>query len=605
MGESVETQALSDIVLAERLRGVAAELGQLEHETERQFLAVGERLQEFVAQAEELGRLAAEATGVTGGAEQAVDLHALASLAQQAGPDLVAWREAIATGAQGLATTAVTLDSLRQTGDRLRRAGRRLAVLGLYTGIEAGRLPSDADHFAGFCQEIRELSDRVAREAAAFRRRVGSASSALTDAHAEVVAGAAACSQAIDRGSETLQCALGSLSEVLQRSEQSAAQMARAAEETSRRVAEVVMLLQFHDIARQRIQHIASALEGLAAEVDRASSCSGAGEMDAVWADAYGVLTVQEGQIAAVVGEAHHTAALVTTSLELIATESGTQAREMSQWGSGDDTSVLASLRSSLAAFAAQLGRALQLGEGIVGSTDEALTAARSLGAWAEQFGPISECIRLLGLNAVIMTARLGSDGQTLSVCADEACAVGAAAQQAIAEVVARLGEVRDQAIGLRERIGAGLAERSARQRELGGVLERSTADLAAMQARVARLAQEAGDRADRLAGEIAATSRGIRFDQDMERNLDRARQQLIEVRAARCPDGNGAVAGTHLEELGSRYTMAGERVVHGDVVRTLTGERPAGTEALWAAPGEAGPRDGGDDDLGDNVELF
>jgi hypothetical protein len=135
---------------------VAAELSSLAISTERDFLRIGEQLQEIVTRAQEqrsnIAGLVDEVAGKTG--------ESLAGTFKE----IVHWtgHTAEATnGAQWLSELASVVRAVRDPLHALNKAVRTLRVMGVVTRIESARLGAQATSFDALARDVVTLAESI------------------------------------------------------------------------------------------------------------------------------------------------------------------------------------------------------------------------------------------------------------------------------------------------------------------------------------------------------------------------------------------------------------------------------------------------------------
>lgn len=603
-----------------RLRVVAEQLGHLSSETEQEFLAVGQRLYGFAASAQELSGLAGGAAAAASGAEGKGDLSGLTQVAQEAFADLLEWQRDIAASHRRLGELRPELRKLTQVGRDLHKIARHLRMVGLYTAIEAASISEGGTRLNSFHMEVMRLGERVRDQSDELVGLADVAASAATSAHAEIAKGMREFAVRVEECRRSVDDSVNSLAIILARSDDGTRQMADAAAAISRDVGEVVASLQFHDIARQRIEHVQEAVVEAAEGLSELTGCEDAEAATVAMARGRHALRVQEAQLRAVGEGSREAAEQLVRGLMAIAENCSSQAAAVGAMGSGVGTDIFRELGDDLSGLSRRLEQGRELGERIVQSVAAAVAAAEKMGAWAAQIGAVSREILMLGFNSVVITARLGHQGRTLTVCADEICSLAATATETISDAIRRLERIGQQASCLRDETNAALQVRTERHAALDGALQRSLAELAQVHETVTEARDEVGYRARELSRSISGTLDEIRFDRQMVSQIQDVSGELAEMCELLEATAQTDAGHVDLEDIASRYTMEEELRIHRDVLGGADGAGPEGPSLaaegaavdedddvlLWEMPGDTSedPADAGAD-LGDNVELF
>ncbi|MEZ4527248.1 MAG: methyl-accepting chemotaxis protein [Desulfobacterales bacterium] len=208
--------------------------------------------------------------------------------------------------------------------------------------------------------------------------------------------------------------------------------------EISRQVGEVVVALQFHDIARQKIEHVVMAIR------DAERICRGEREgssPDSALARAHKILFLQTAQLKEVIREiqgAYEKSLLAFRGLDrhveqLVSDISVFETRQRTE-------SRIEERIHALKAGLEQLGDLLSQGRGLekqIKDTAEQVThTASQLSGHIDQVRGISMELHLKALNAVVKSARLAESGQVLEILAQEVSRLSRQSDKFVSNVV-------------------------------------------------------------------------------------------------------------------------------------------------------------------------
>ncbi|HYD68933.1 hypothetical protein [Azospirillum sp.] len=554
----------ADASLAATLRDVAAATTEPFVPAERAILAIGERLCDA---SDALGRL----TSVFETLPHELDHEDVRDTMQHLGAvagTLSGIAGTLADERAALEDLAERAKSVGERAQRLHKTVAAVSVLAVNARIAAAHIEAEREDFSIFTVEIARLTatasgtiDRFAHELERLGGQLRSAAAsqgAFERAHGADLRAAAARLEAC-------------LDAVRRRRDQAAA-AAREIGTRSRRIAEgvsaAVRSLQIGDITRQRAEHVGHALEvlagALAQDGDGGWSAALSEEQRAAVVSA--VCRLQSTQAGRAAAEFEHEIRSLTMALLGLADESraitglGDRLYGAAQQGAG--TSFLADL-------AAELGKA----EALMGTCGEARaevdrvaeTASRSLASLVteiEAVRGIEVDMRLVGLNTALKCGRLGTQGRTLSVIAQELRTYANHTVEDAQAVMAGLREVVGAAEALHRR---GVEQSASRMALLGQETAAAVARLdaigAGLSAALATLEGEGG----RVARVLADTAAGITLHEEVGRALRAAAQRLDALAASEAGgDENAEVVRERvLAVLKGHYTMASERDIH------------------------------------------
>jgi hypothetical protein len=569
------------------LERTAADLEEQSQGAERDFLEIGGKLMEFRSAALRISRNMVELTeSVSGGPGQDVP-NTLARLLGYV-HDMDARFERNVRDLAGVRSSAAHVLAAFQRRGATAQAFRTLCTL---TRIETARLGGAAGGFGDLAEAVAPLSEQLRSSAenvsGVAERLGGSAQSSLESAEGLRGRQVREMRDLITGVAE----ALNSFEEKrLKASDASARQGARY-----RAVCEAidgtVQSIQFHDITRQQVEHIASALREL----------GGAPE-----ARMRPVLRLQGSQLA----NASQTFGAAMDRMERDMQAIAASARAMAEAGErlmggegGERDNFFLRMEER---FTAILKIAAQCGS----AEEEVAARAAGLEANVEEMGEsVSEMrgielqIRRIATNAAISAAHLGSAGDALNVIAEAMHALASESSnetEAAAEALAAMGQAAGKVFGGGGGSGAMLTELRDRTLELHSSSEASF-----------RRVSESATLGAQLSAEIQAMLGGFAAGRRFDAAMQEARAQLERIEAE---VGSAGEAGAQEEIAGfaARYTMEREREVHAGIARgpaappgaALADPEP---DAVPAEPAMAlaGAAEPAGDDLGDNVELF
>jgi len=565
---------------ADRLAKTITDLQSLNGNTEREFLAIGGKLTEFVGGARRLS----------------TDMAALEQIFQEQdrqasevlGRVLERSREMEARAATGDQALSAVRDSARQIGRTFRGFQDTVAsfqVLGSLTRIETARLGASGTEFGYLAAEVATLTQSIE----ASGQRIQEASSALhrqmQDALTQVTGLRASVLDQLPRLIADVTGGMRSVEERHRRAIDVFLRQAAEYKEVSGAFEDLISAVQFHDITRQQIEHVVEALARLRAE--------GSAEPRPVLALQASQLLHAEQVFGSSVGRIEHdlegiaarVREMAGTSQKLLGTSANEQASSVQQ------------LESRLKAILQALATCEQ-GEtetqGVVTRLGE--TVARMRDSVAEM-REIEIRIRRIALNATIRAVQIGDAGNALNVLADVMLRLAADSAKLTDAVAESLDGIAGAASRLSDGRTAGDGAESATRSILSGMTTAISELHASSEAGIVRLNQITAIGArlgDQIQGARASFSAGAMFTE----TILGARSSLEKMCAQYTPSGADLTV-HELDDFAARYTMQAERDVHASVT--------AGNGSL-APEGQPPDRDQPEQEtseFGANVELF
>jgi methyl-accepting chemotaxis protein len=571
-------------------------LRQLTESTEGDFLRLGEQVQEFFIAAQSMTDQGTQVVElVSGQAVQEATRH-LESLVDDT-------KQRFKKSQAGFEQSLKILAAVRKEADLACRplAGFQqmvmgLRVLGISTRMESARLQGQDEGFQFLAEEVSRLSDTIKEQTEGMASQLGS----LTTRLDETLGSMGGLGDSLKNDVGNLVAVVGkSLGELRDRrghSELIAARMAANAREVHANIAEVVSSMQFHDITRQRLEHVREALSTL---ID--------GKPGATPAEVCGLQGALLNHAIEELGQAAQT---MQTSLRGIAGSVRQVAQEARLLMQGEDPQALSFPErleadlSRITDIASQMEQALSrlwnLVESVVGTLEQVGSSLRSIDS-------ISYSIKFVALNAAIKSARLGGQGAALESLAQAIQHLSAEAQTTTKALGGVLDNMGQSARSLRRAMESDAGPGDQTTQILGGVLGSIRSGSAACDKLLGELEHHGRDLARRLEDGAA----GIEFHLSIQAGVSEVMGCFEAFLGNRAEYRHGPIAasgGTAV--LAQRYTMASERQVHQAWSMVTGGSSmpgPVPVEEHKAAPAEqhAGSAPQEHLELGDNVELF
>jgi len=578
---------------------VVKDLEGLNRSTERDFLAVGEKLIEFRAAARRVASDMAALTELISGEQGRNATHALARMLEHSR----ALDVRVEQSGQVLGQVHDRSCRIRIAFSGLRNTVSVFRTLCTLTQIETSRLGSTGADFGDLATEVRPLSESIQSSG----EGVLEASSRLDqDIQTAVRSGTELRTRQLKELPALIAAVIDSLHSLDERRQRAAELSARQAsqyEAVCGAVDDVVRSVQFHDITRQQIEHVVQALGQL-----HTAGESGRGNRGSVPPGARAVLALQSSQLSGAAGIFATSLESMERDLESIAARVQTMAeasRTLMGISADDQDSFFLRLEGHFTAILQMLDTCTQA-QAEVGAT--AAHLAESVGAMRESVAEIRRTeirIRRIATNATIRATHIGAAGNALSVIAEVMQGLALDSSRNTEDVAGALDAMSEAAGRVSGEGGEAASVTNSGTDRVAGEMRHAVAELhSSSESSFSRVNQIATLGA-RLAGDAAAVRGGLTAGPLFAQAVSRARGELDRICAQA---GGGSAAGAdaarvhQLAHLAKQYTMQRERDVHESMTRGLP--LPA-VPVPAQAPAEVSPAALRDGDLGDNVELF
>ena len=572
---------------------VIHDLENLNRLTERDFLAVGEKLMGFRLAARQIAADLAALTELISGEHSRNASHALSRMLDQTAE----------MGAR-VGQSGAALGQVRDLSSRIRQAfaGLRNTVpvfrtLCTLTRIETSRLGNTGAGFGDLAAEVMPLSESVRCSG----ESVLEASSRLDES----------IQCAIEHGSELrlkqlrelpgliagITGGLQSLEERRQRALESSSHQAAQYRVLCDAVDDVVRSVQFHDITRQQIEHVMHALRQLRSPLE-----AGRGSQVTATPGTCAILTLQAAQLSRAAEVFASTVERMERDLENIAGRAQVMAeasRQLMGISADEHDSFFARLEGHFNDILTMLGTCTTAQaemEATAAQLEE--TIGRMRGSVAEIRG-VEIAIQRIATNATIRATHIGAAGDALNVIAEVMQRLALDSNTNTEAVAATLDAMSEAALGVSGGSDGAASAAHAATNEAIDEMRRRVLELNSSNETSFRGMKEIAALGSRLAADIGALRGGFSAGPLFAEVVERAMRELNRI----APPGGQAFAegcavapNRQLADLAESYTMQIQREVHETVVQ---GAAVAGGPI---APSGAAGKDG---DLGDNVELF
>jgi len=557
---------------AAKLGQVIADLGDLNRATERDFLAIGGKLAEFMQAVTAISSELTALVDLLSGECCARASEALASALDRA-------RE-MSAGADG---SSRLLGSMRNEAGRL---GQTLGgfegtvstfhTIGVLTRVETARLGAGAD-FGNLAEDVKLLAGDIQVRIAGALDTAAELIPTIESLLNHVTALEEEQAQDLPAVIAGVLASLASFREIQTRMHGASVHLAARYDAILAAFHNLVVSIQFHDITRQQVEHVREALGRLGSE------------SVPPW-DAAGLLELQSMQLADAGEKFSASVASIVGNLDAIAgsvLEMAGGGRDL--WGLSEDekNSFFLELERGLSAIldgfsgCAEAERATRAASGGMAETTRRMR--RSL----EEIRTIEIQMQWMALNASIRAAHIGAPGNVLGVLAD--------AMQKLASECAQRSDTLAEALGSMSQAATRLSgqDGSAPAGDPDTAVEGMRTAVAGMHswcersfAQIAQVAAHGASLSKDLSAARGAFSVGALF----AAAIGRARGALHEI-AGETPSGRppGAAGASPpgLADFARHYTMQAEREVHQAALKP-TAAAPASAPASLPCPAPA-----------------
>ena len=615
------------------LRDSKAEIDRLNAAMEKEFLSITAQLQDFYGEARVISDLSSSVATQLSGDRITATIEGLCGIL-----DRVKQLESNSRlGAETLNEILGMLDAIQESGMRFRGITRILGVLCVTVQIESARFGNDDIGFDTLAGDIRKLALDIESKFTGILNHSHELGRVIEETVSKIIGADTGRSNREKLILDNIRLALQSLRERHLLSSGTAAGVAERYRKISGNIAEIVTSVQFHDITRQRFEHVGNALvelipgvaglEGekggrLASLFGSFSKKVGPGPVEAVETAnppatpgrMAGICKLQERQLGSSTDSLVEAVESIVGNLRAASSNISDMSREAQQIAGVCDEGghcFLAGLETTLAPVTAALHEHVTANRQLSEAMRSVAAAVSDMATFVKSIEKIGFEINLIALNAIVKAEHIGERGAALGVLAEAVHDLALDTRTQSAQVSDLFKSIATAAEGIVPEIEGG-------KDAPGTVATDLTEDLKLHIETIQHVNEELLDLTSRMdaAGkalalnlEGAASNIGIHrqvadVTESIRTNLGELRAHILQVSGRAGEDMED-----DLNELASTYTMESERTVHHSVTdgrEQPLDAAPAAVVAELPQPLEAEKPDGGEEeDLGDNVELF
>jgi hypothetical protein len=618
-----------------------SELEALVKSTEGDFLAIGDKLQDYYRRSEEISRISASVAQLMTGDEMKSAIDGLR--------DVIGLIRELEDKSRRNATTLqrilAVIGDLNDHLSGFHNIVRSLRILSVSTKIESSRLHGMDMGFHVLAKEVEELALEIESKHSQLLATAGFMRDLV--AHGLLKTSELETRQHVQTGIilDKTVSNLAALTEKHGHSSKCATLIAARCDSICRNIGEVVSSLQFHDITRQRIEHVKEALESVGIEQrpetgrqkrkskhrryiegDPAfgeSSASGrngepvkAGDRRKRLILAVGVCELQIAQLGVARDELVCAVDNILENLRGVAdvvSEIAWETQSMAGTANATGDSFLSEVDAGFSAMTSAFFKYAEANRELSSIMKEAGRTLAEMSANTRSIESVREKMKIISLNSMVKACHIGDEGASLGVLAENSHRLSAQTRQ-MAETVS--GDLRSMTFESETLCGVGKAQDEGEGNDLQRIQELVDGMLTTLRnvnQQITTLLAGVHEKGLNLSNEILKAVKEVDVHRRVGNVIDAVISSLNEMPAphrSSCPMAAQAVA--EISALENSYTMDGEREVHSALLAKREMPVPPGSSppyplanlATFEKAGDS-PHEKHEEDLGGNVELF
>ncbi len=580
-------------------------LRRLAGATEHEFLQIGARMQEIHQQAFDLSGTAQQLVEVASGER----LHALIRRLRE----ILSEMDKYLGQAQSRSSTSRT--TLNAVGDLLKEVGAPLAgvkrmckhlyILEVSIKIESTHIGEMGGEFINLAIDIKKLSQLIKEKVNAIQelRNLLAVSINKNSSHIEAAKEEQDAKAEISRNNTAE--SLGELEAVNGRFSRLGSMISAISAENTSNISTIVQSMQFHDIYRQQVEHVVSAIEGLLpafAALQAADDPTGADSRRVLIGKVGDVCELQQAQLQFASSELYSAVVAIVGNLRSIGSKQKQMARDiLEQTGTLDASgaSFIDEVSNQMTSLADLLASCADSNTEVTKIMKDVTGTVGKITGFVSDIEGIGRDIIQIALNARIKAASTGEEGAPLSVLAEE---IGQLSNEAVdrTDLISKtLAEIDSTTQALSADVNSSeenlTLQLTGMKDELTGILS----TLNCMGDELLTLLSQVKNQVAFLSNEIENLTGGIDVHERTKALADAVLVNLQKIFSeARQLHPASAAFKEDLRLMAKRYTMESERRIH----ESIAGRHGVGPtkvqEKTTVTPAS-------DTEFGDNVDLF
>ncbi len=585
-----------------KLKEIGDELHEVATSSETEFLAIGEKLQEFYVYADEISRKSSSAAGLMVGKDIEKSIEGFKTMLDQMTVHISQIEEESATCAKTLQYLERLLAGFDKILEGFRKIVNFLHMLGVSIRIESAHLVGNDAGFRNLAGDIKKLAklifskaDNIEQQSEFMFNLIAGTNTNLEDMRTRQHSQMGAILKNARDGLE-------SLTMLHSNSSAAAKKISSKSGKITDNIGEVVMSMQFHDITRQQIEHVKESLDELCEkllEATKTHNSQSSEEWEYLISLVGNVCDLQVAQIKNSRQELNNAVKNITRNLSGIATNVSDMSKEITKTAGNTNesgNSFLARINNEVSSIIQLLKSNAQANRELSATMISVAERVGNLSVFVNDIDEISSEIELIALNARIKAARPGIKGETLGVLAEALQKLSLEAHSRTIIFSDSLTDLVKIAQELSDNFNKKMVKRDNEVMKVLNNLESLLKILQQVNERIFSLLSVIDNTGQKLSGEVEECVASITVHEMMEEVLNKSIEALeVVVQKSYSMVPKAKTSKEVLKALADRYTMGSEREVHKSL----------------ATPGAMKAKDDLDDvelfgdDGGDTVELF
>lgn len=514
-----------------------------------------------------------------------------------------------------LAELLLQMKKLREPIRNLYSIGKTFRVLGVGIKVESSRTKDGLHGFALLAEEVSDIAKLVQDNC---RYCIDKANLAETGIAVSQRVLNSTDNTYDDSGEKAIHNILQSLEDIGHRSDLLAAGIQERSAEMVQGLSDVVMAMQFHDITRQQLENVSSALLEVI-EKGNGDSLNGTEAREQTALEIYTILSIQAAHLNSIYEQIITARRQIVNGLGKTMEQAGIQAKDaktlLEMECRTGNVSIVADLEKEIDNIVLSLNTSLQVVKKAAEVSRDMYGNVVEIGSFVGKIEEIAFDVKILAINAMVEALKNEAGGNTLTVLAKELSTLSQETRDGATNSIKMLQSIMEGTERQLE-FSVNLDQNSIVVHEMIDRAKDCTDNILSSLQEISRIGQKMDNAGIDLSRRIITLIPTIKFPQIMGDRIDRNWRMIcstidqIEERYPQFIEGNSEVK-KMLEEMAKQYVMDRERSIHAQVTGGSAAAAGTGEVELFDddgfelftddAPGEQLKNA----DFGENVELF
>ncbi len=600
VSEEITIEELSGQIKG-RLEAFGLEIDSLNVESEKEFLIIGEKLQNIYKASKEITGMSVSLADSMSGDEISSTINKLKGILNGITVQLNTAKERFEASQKELDAINKVLYVVSGMISFFKKLIKHLRILGISTKIESSRIGLNDKGFSTLAENVDVLAVKVSEKFLRIKDKL----SFLTSLAQRVVKTTESLSTTQLYNSEIIindsNRSLDSLKAQYTLGASKVKLFAGESKQISEHIGQAVISIQYHDITRQQLEHVKDAFNNQLKDThfqkgnDRKNFNPGE-FFDAI----YGICKLQKAQVIHSKEEfCSATGNLIQSLVNIDSNISNVYSELLELFGKQNQQLTLESVKGNLLTISGAISKNLEVDAELSSSIEQVIKAINELTVFVDEISVIGTEVEIIALNSSIKAAHTGVEGAALGIIAESIQKLSIESREQTGLIIESLSGMAELAGKLTNRFSSVSADRSAS--ELNGRLD----EIKSLLVLIDGLDHENKSGLEELSakiyllkGELKSASDNIGIHLRYDRAIKELTAGLDEILQITSKYSNAADADKKLRNLNTGYTMDSERYIFNQVVIKPESNSMPSIERNNPSSEKKG-------DYGSNVDLF